>query len=87
MRKLLALAPLLLILAGCSTAEPADPLATCIDVSVEYGVTADRQEASDLCVWLRDEHPALLEPSTFDETFGDLDSAREWARAEVAKEG
>lgn len=87
MKRLLVVAPLLLILTGCA-AQPAeaDPLATCIDVSVEYGLAADRQEASDVCVWLRDEHPALLEPSTFDETFGDVDSAREWAKAEAAKD-
>jgi hypothetical protein len=86
MRKLLVLAPLVLILAGCAAPEPADPLVTCIDVNVEYGLAADREEARDVCLFLRDDHPALLEPSTFDETFGSLDAAREWAKAEAAKE-
>lgn len=81
------LVPALLILAGCAAQEPAaDPLVTCIDVNVEYGLQADREAARELCTWLEDPEREGLLDAPFDEVFGDLDSARAWAKAEAAKE-
>lgn len=85
MKRCLAVVPVLLILTGCAAAEPApDPLVTCIDVAVEYGITADRPDAQELCTWLQGK-PAMLD-APFDEVFGDLDTARAWARDEAGKQ-
>jgi hypothetical protein len=84
MRKLLLLVPVVLVLTGCAAQEPADPMSTCVDVSVEYSIAESKADAVDLCDWLQD-HETLLGGSTFGETFSDPASAREWAEAEVAK--
>ena len=82
---LIPLVAIMLTVAGCSASQPAaDPQATCVDVSTEYGLADDEAEAADFCVWLK-EHETLLGGSTFEETFGDSASAREWAEAESAK--
>jgi hypothetical protein len=83
-RTLIILAvPVVLVLGACA-AEASDPMVSCIDVSVEYGVAADRSEASEICVWLQD-HEARLGGATFEETFTDSDLAREWAKSELEK--
>ena len=88
MNKRLALAPagaaVLLALAGCASEAPEDPIVACIDVNVEYGLAADREEAGDFCAWLQD-HETLLGGATFDETFSDPQLAKEWAEAELSK--
>lgn len=77
---------LLLVLSGCAAGEAADPLVTCIDVNVEYGLQADREEARELCTWLREPEREGLLDAPFDDVFSDVDRAREWAQAEAAKE-
>lgn len=84
MRKPLLLLPVLLIVAGCAPQEPADPVSMCVDVNVEYELATDKADAADFCAWLQ-EHETLLGGATFEETFSDSASAREWAEAEIAK--
>ncbi len=88
MKRAAVVVPLLILigLAGCAgQATAADPTVTCIDVAVEYGLSDDRTDGAEFCVWLED-HETLLGDKSFAETFSDLDLAREWAKAEVAKQ-
>lgn len=87
MKRLIVAAPVLVLaLSACAAEETLDPMTTCIDVLVDYGIAEARSEAAEFCVWLGD-HEGQLGGRTFEETFSDLDLAREWAEAEIAKEG
>lgn len=92
MKRLAVVLPLLLLasLAGCGSSASSDPLANCITVNVEYGLTPDRTGAADFCGWLQDRDYAASfngVADNFSETFGSLDLAREWAKAEASKQG
>lgn len=87
MKGLAVLVPVLLValLSSCASQNSADPMDTCIDVNMDYGLAADYDEARDFCDWLADHEALLGEGQTFEETFSSLDLAREWAETEAAK--
>lgn len=79
------LASLAAVLALASCSADVDPIVRCIDVTVEYGIAEDRADGADLCAFI-EENRGLLGERSFTEVFGDESSARDWARAELAKD-
>lgn len=84
MKRSLAVLAVALTLTGCATHPAPDPLVTCIDVSVEYGIATDRADAREFCTALQG-RPQMLD-APFDDLFGDLDTARAWAKTEAGKD-